>query len=65
MNFAPLLTDYRFVFSVKGMIQFDTRNTLLAFAPGAMSFLCAPQMRRMSRGFVFYPCVLSMQVKGD
>jgi hypothetical protein len=54
------LIDYRFVFSVKGMIQFGAKNTLLAFAPGEMSILYTPEMWRMSRGFVFDPCVLSM-----
>jgi hypothetical protein len=54
------LIDYRFVFSVKGMIQFGAKNTLLAFAPGEMSILYTPEMWRMSRGFVFDPCVLPM-----
>jgi hypothetical protein len=47
------------------MIQFGAKNTLLAFAPGEMSILYTPEMWRMSRGFVFDPGVLSMQVEGD
>jgi hypothetical protein len=44
----------------EGVEPIGANNTLLAFASGEMSILYTPEMWRLSRGFVFDPCVLSM-----